>query len=74
MKAGRAFSDDIVVAKDVLDREFSDKLKVKVKARRNGQNKLRADLTLDDIVNAMIDLDQNGIVTNFGARDILKIY
>ncbi len=32
--AGRAFSDDdIVVAKDVLDREFGDKLKVKMKAR-----------------------------------------
>ncbi len=28
-------------------------------------------MTLDDIVNAMIDLDQNEIVTNFGARDIL---
>ncbi len=72
--AGRAFSDDnIVGAKDVLDREFGDNLKVKMKTRRNGQNKLRADLTLDDIVNAMIDLNQNEIVINFGARDVLVL-
>ncbi len=28
---------------------------------------------LDDIVSAMIELDQNNVKTNFGARDILTL-
>ncbi len=73
--AGRAFSEeDIVDAKDLLDRQFGDKLKnVKLKNRRNGSTKMRRDQMLDDIVSAMMELDQNNVKTNFGARDILTL-
>lgn len=71
--AGRAFCDeDVMKARDVLERLFGDKLKnVKLRNRRNGQAKMKAELMIDDIVSAIIELDQNGIKTNFGARDIM---
>ncbi len=73
--ADRAFSEeDIVAAKDLLDRQFGDKLKnVKLKNRRNGSTKMRGDQMLDNIVSAMMKLDQNNVKTNFGARDILTL-
>ncbi len=73
--ADRAFSEeDIVAAKDLLDRQFGDKLKnVKLKNRRNGSTKMRGDQMLDNIVSAMMKLDQNNVKTNFGVRDILTL-
>ncbi len=73
--AGRAFSEeDIVAAKDLLDRQFSDKLKnVKLKNRRNGSTKMRSDQMLDDIVSARMELDQNNVKTKYSARDILTL-
>jgi hypothetical protein len=71
--AGRTFcDDDVFIARDVLDKEYSDKLKnMKLKNRRNGINKMKSEQTLEDIVSAMIELDQNDVKTNFGARDLL---
>jgi hypothetical protein len=70
--AGRGFSDDdILTARDVLDREYGSQLKSKLKNRRNGQTKMKAEQTLEDIVSAMMELDQNGIHTNFGAKDLI---
>ncbi len=46
---------------------------VKLKNRRNGSTKMRGDEMLDDIVSAMMKLDQNNVKTNFGVRDILTL-
>ena len=71
---GRCFSVDVIMqARDVLNNTFGDKLSAKLKQRRNGQGKVRSDITLDDIVSAMMELDQNNIVTNFGAKDIMSL-
>ena len=70
--ACRAFSEDIILsAKDVLDRHYGEKLASKLRCRRNGTNKMKGEQTMDDIVSAMLELDQNGVCTNFGAKNIL---
>ena len=69
--AGRGFSDDIMTARDVLDREYGSQIKSKLKNRHNGQTKMKAEQTLEDIVSAMMELDQNGIHTKSGANDLI---
>ncbi len=73
--AGRAFSEeDILAAKNLLDKQFGDKLKnVKLKNRLNGSTKMSNNQMLDDIVSAMMELDQNNVKTIFGTRDILTL-
>ncbi len=68
---GRAFSDAVILtARDALDREYRKDLKTKLKNRRNGQAKMKGEQTLVDIMSAMMELDHNGIHTDFGAKDI----
>ncbi len=73
--AGTAFSEeDIVAAKDLLDSQVGDKLKnVSLKNGRNRSTKMSGDQILDDIVSAMMELDQNNVKTNFGARDFFAL-
>ncbi len=69
--ADRAFSDDVILTtRDVLDREYGKDRKTKLKNRRNGQAKMKGEQTLMDIVSAVMELDRNGMHTNFGAKDI----
>ncbi len=69
--AGRAFSDDVILtARDVLDRKYGKDLNTKLKNRHNGQAKMKGEQTLMDIVSAMMELDPNGIHTDFGVKDI----
>ena len=73
---GRHFSlDEVVAAKDCLCGVFSNQptLKLKLKNRRNTTNKMKADSIIEDIINAMIDIDQKGGTTNFVARNIDRL-
>ena len=71
---GRCFSEDVILqARHVLNDCYGDKLSAKLKQRRQVPGKTRCDVTLDDILSAMIELDQNSIETNFGARDIMSL-
>ena len=71
---GSCFSEDVILhARDVLNNNYGDKLGAKLKQRRQVPGKTKGDSTLDDILSAMIELDQNSIETNFGAKDIMSL-
>ena len=68
---GRCFSENTIMqARDVLNLHFGDKMSAKLKQRRNAQDKMKAEVTVDDIVSAMCDLQHNKISTNFVAMDL----
>lgn len=71
---GRFFSlDSVIEAKDVMSGLYDDCLSTKLKNRRGTSNRMKIDMMIDDIISAMVELDQKGIHTNFVARDILKL-
>ena len=60
----RHFSlDDAIVARDVLNDTYGDRLGFKMKLRRNTVSKPKVDSIMEDIVNVMMDIDQKKIKT-----------
>ena len=66
--AKRHFSpDEVELAKECLCTTFGDTIARKLKNRRNTVNKMKSEIITEDIINALVELDQIGIVTNFAA-------
>ena len=67
----RSFSpDDIMKARDVLS---NDSRISKLKNRRNTNARMRHEQTTDDIVGALMELDQLGVETNFVAKNLFVL-
>ena len=66
----RHFSqDEVNEAKNCLEQTCS----VKLKSRRNTPAKMKTGVTIEDIINTLIEVDKNGGETNFVAKNIGRL-
>ena len=64
------FPDEVALAKECLCTTFGDNISRKLKNIRNTVNKMKSEIIIEDIFNALIELYNIGIMTNFAARNI----